>query len=252
MAYTNRSYGGFKDDIDFDENRNRRDADQSSRRGYGEDYRGYTRGYNMNNEPNYGSEYDRGFTGERTPSDANYGREYSEAGAGARRGGYQSQGPRRSHLRSRDVMTRNVTVCNRNTSIYEVARMMRDEDIGAIPVVDDNGKLEGIVTDRDLVVKGINSDRNEGDLRAEDCMTTDLYTADMNDRLVEVIREMGDNQVRRVPVVDKRERLVGIISMADIATQTSKDRELEDALEEISEPASKDSWLSRLTKAFDW
>jgi Mg/Co/Ni transporter MgtE len=55
-----------------------------------------------------------------------------------------------------------------------------------------------------------------------------------------------------VPVVDKRERLVGIISMADIATQTSKDRELEDALEEISEPASKDSWLSRLTKAFDW
>jgi CBS domain-containing protein len=130
--------------------------------------------------------------------------------------------------------------------------MMRDEDIGAIPVVDDNGKLEGIVTDRDLVVKGLNSDRNESDLRAEDCMTTDLYTADMNDRLVEVIREMGDNQVRRVPVVDKRERLVGIISMADIATQTSKDRELEEALEEISEPASNNSWFSRLTKAFDW
>jgi len=251
MAYTNRSYGGFRDDIDFDDTRDRRNPDQSSRRGYGEDYRGYTRGYNMTNEPNYGSEYDRGYAGEGSFQDANYGRDYSDARYGARRGASQ-EGPRRSHLRCRDVMTRNVTVCNRNTPIHEVARLMRDEDIGALPVVDDSGKLEGIVTDRDLVVKGINSDREEAELHAEDCMSTDLFTADQNDRLVDVIRDMGDNQVRRVPVVDKRERLVGIIAMADIATQTSKDKELQEALEEISEPSSSGSWLSRLARAFDW
>lgn len=252
MAYTNRSYGGYRDDLDFDDNRERRGQDQSSRRGYGEDYRGYTRGYNMSNEPNYGSEYDRGYSGEGSAIDVNYGRNYSEAGYGARRGGFQAQGPRRSHLRCRDVMTRSVTVCDRNTPIQDAARKMRDEDIGALPVVDENGKLEGIVTDRDLVVKGLNTDRNEFEIRVEDCMSTDLYTAEMNDRLVDVIREMGDNQVRRVPVVDKRERLVGIISMADIATQTHKDRELEEALEEISEPSSGRSWLDRLARAFHW
>jgi CBS domain-containing protein len=240
--------------MDYDDNRERRSPDQSNRKGYGEDYRGYSRGYNVGGGPNSAPDYERGYAGEGAAYEGNYGRDYSEAGAGPRRGGYQSQGgPQRSHLRCRDVMTRNVTVCNRNTSIHEVARIMRDEDIGALPVVDDKGKLDGIVTDRDLVVQGLTSDREETELRAEDCMTTDLFTADQNERLVDVIREMGDHQVRRVPVVDKRDRLVGIISMADIAVQTSKDRELGDALEEISEPASKGgSWLNRLAKAFDW
>jgi CBS domain-containing protein len=254
MGYSNRSYGGFRDENDFDDNRERKNPEQSYRRGYGDDYRGYSRGYNVSNEPNYSPDYERGFAGEGMAYEPNQGRGYSEAGAGVRRARYQSQaGPQRSHLRCRDVMTRNVTVCNKNTSIYEAARLMRDEDIGALPVVDENGKLAGIVTDRDLVVQGLTSDRNEADLRVEDCMTTDLFTADQNERLVDVIREMGDHQVRRVPVVDKRERLVGIISMADIAVQTSKDRELEEALEEISEPASSGgSWLNRLAKAFDW
>ncbi|HSE99004.1 MAG TPA: CBS domain-containing protein, partial [Blastocatellia bacterium] len=66
---------------------------------------------------------------------------------------------------------------------------------------------------------------------------------------VDVIREMGDHQIRRVPVVDGRDRLVGIIAMADIATQTSKDRELTDALEEISQPSS---FFGRLGRLFSW
>lgn len=146
-------------------------------------------------------------------------------------------------------MTRNVTTANRNTPVTEVARLMRDEDVGAIPVIGDNGKLEGIVTDRDLVVKGLTSDKNDAELLAEDCMSTDLYTANQNDRLVEMIREMGDHQVRRIPVTDGRDRLVGIISMADVATQTNKDKELEDALEEISQPSS---WFGKLANLFSW
>ena len=126
---------------------------------------------------------------------------------------------------------------------------MRDEDIGALPVLGDDGKLEGIVTDRDLVVEGLTSDKPEGELRAEDCMTDDLFTANQNDRLVDVINEMGDNQVRRVPVVDGRGRLVGIIAMADIATQTNKDDELEEALEDISKPSSV---LDRIANWFNW
>jgi CBS domain-containing protein len=124
---------------------------------------------------------------------------------------------------------------------------MRDEDIGALPVIGEGGKLEGIVTDRDLVIEGLTADKSDAELKAEDCMSTDLYTAHPNDRLVEMIEEMGDHQVRRVPVVDSRNRLVGIISMADVAIQTNKDRELAEALEDISKPSS---WFGRLAQLF--
>ena len=211
----------------------------------------------MSRDPNYRTEYNRGYTGSGAERDENYGRGASESnrwrssdeGRWETRRNTYGQGSRRSHLRCRDIMTRNVTTANRDTPIFEVARLMRDEDIGALPVIGENGKLEGIVTDRDLVVEGLTADKPEAELRAEDCMTDDLFTANQNDRLVDVINEMGDNQVRRVPVVDGRGRLVGIIAMADIATQTNKDDELEEALEDISKPSSV---LDRIANWFNW
>jgi CBS domain-containing protein len=160
---------------------------------------------------------------------------------------FYHQGAKRSHLKCRDIMTRNVTTCGLHTNLQKIAQLMRFEDIGAIPVLDAEGKLEGIVTDRDIVVEGLTKDKADSELKAEDCMTKDLYVARQNDRLVDVIREMGDHQIRRVPVVDSRNRLVGIIAMADVATQTKNDRELEVALEEISKPSS---WLGRLAYYF--
>jgi len=208
------------------------------------------RGYSTGRGPNYRTEYE-GYSGYGAPygEGEGSGRTYQESDRRTGRRGYYSQGPARSHLRCRDIMTRTVTTCRRNTPIAEVARMMRDEDTGAIPVLGDDGKLEGIVTDRDLVVEGLTSDKADNELRAGDCMSTDLYTAHPNDRVVEVIHEMGDHQVRRVPVVDHRSRLVGIISMADLALHTDKDQELADALEDISKPSS---WLSRLANLFRW
>lgn len=158
---------------------------------------------------------------------------------------WQGRGPWRSHLKCRDIMTRNVLTCFRNTPVQEVARLMRDEDIGALPVIDDDGTLDGIVTDRDLIIKGLTSNAEDSALTAQDCMSTDLYTASKDDRVVDVIRRMGDYQVRRVPVIDRRNRLVGIIAVADLATQTAKDRELGDAFEEISRPKS---WFDRVTR----
>ena len=253
MAYRDRSTQPHPDDRERDER-------QRFGRGYGEDYRGYTRGYNLNREPNYRTEYDEGYTGYgRDYATENYGRGPTgswtssnaprwETKRGSRQGDY-AEGPQRSHLRCRDIMTRGVTTCLRDTPIAEVARLMRDQDTGAIPVIDENGKLCGMVTDRDIVVRGLTADKAEAELRAADCMSDDVYTANQNDRIVEVIREMGDHQIRRIPVVDSRDRLVGIISTADIALQTNKDRELADALEEISQPPS---WLGRLTHLFNW
>ena len=175
----------------------------------------------------------------------------------------RGRGASRSHVRCRDIMTRDVTVATRETSLLDVAAMMRDEDTGVIPVVEhtnaqttegnggnggdtrarNNGKLVGLITDRDIVVRAIAEGKDSRTTHAEEMMTTDVHTAQPNDRVVEVIRKMGDKQVRRIPVVDDQGNLRGIISMADVALETEDDRELADALEEIS---SGSSFWSRL------
>jgi CBS domain-containing protein len=172
---------------------------------------------------------------------------------GRRRGGAT-----RSHLRCRDIMTRDVTVASRATTLEEVARMMRDEDTGVIPVVEPgettsdsvtevqrvpartqaNGRLVGLITDRDIVIRAIAEGQDARAVTAESVMTTDLHTVRPNDRVIEAIRKMGDRQVRRLPVVDREGNLRGIISMADIALETEADRELGEALEEISSGSS--------------
>jgi CBS domain-containing protein len=261
MAYRDRGYGINRGGTDPDEGRfetdpGRRATGRRGGRGYGEDYRGYARGYNVSDEPNYRTEYDEGYTGYGRAYDESYGRvpfgqnqwpSSEEDRWETRNRSQYGQRPARSHLRCRDIMTRDLMTVRRDTPIAEVARIMRDKDVGAVPVIGDNGKLDGIVTDRDIVVSGLTADKNEAELKAEDCMSTDLYTANQNDRVVEVIHEMGDHQVRRVPVVDSRDRLVGIISMADVAIQTNKDAELADALEEVSAPSS---FFGRLARWF--
>ncbi|MGI8838554.1 MAG: CBS domain-containing protein [Pyrinomonadaceae bacterium] len=166
----------------------------------------------------------------------------------------------RSRLRCRDIMTRELAVATRDTTLREVAIMMREEDTGVIPVVDygvgngegraaaaDNrlsgtnygrGKLLGLITDRDIVMRADAEGKDCSTTRAEEVMTTDVSTARPHDRVVDVIRKMGDKQVRRIPVVSENGNLRGIISMADIAVETEADRELAEALEDISKESS--------------
>lgn len=166
----------------------------------------------------------------------------------------------RSRLRCRDIMTRELVVATRETTVVEAARMMKQEDVGVIPVVEYDapagngrsegaernyqdrnyarGKLTGLITDRDIVVRCVAENKDCASIRAEDVMSVDIYTAKPNDRVVDVIRKMGDKQVRRIPVCNDNGYLVGMISMADIALETRQDRELGDALEEISKGTS--------------
>lgn len=173
----------------------------------------------------------------------------------------EQRGASRSHVRCRDIMTRDVTVATREATLQQVASMMRDEDTGVIPVVEaadaaattnqstdqagrgghrsiNNGKLVGLITDRDIVLRAVALGHDARTVRAEEIMTADVHTARPNDRVIDAIRQMGDKQVRRIPVVDEAGDLRGIISMADVALETEEDRELADALEEISSGAS--------------
>ncbi len=131
-----------------------------------------------------------------------------------------------------EIMTRNVKTATRTASLREVAALMRDGDMGSIPVVE-AGKLVGIVTDRDIVVRAVASGK-DASAPVGDVMTAEVFSVRENDFVFEAIRLMGDRQVRRVPIVGAAGELVGIIAMADVALETEDEREIAETLEEIS------------------
>ena len=141
-----------------------------------------------------------------------------------------------SRMRCSEIMTKNVRTATRDMSLQEVAALMRDGDMGAVPVVD-GGKLIGIVTDRDIVIRVI-ADGKGADASAGEAMTAELFTVTPDDFVFEAVRLMGDKQVRRIPVVGPAGELAGIIAMADVALEMEDEREIAETLEEISSGAS--------------
>lgn len=139
----------------------------------------------------------------------------------------------REPLAARDVMTRNPKTVTRQSSIREAAIIMRDENCGVVPVCDAAGRLEGLLTDRDIVVRGVVNEMFT-QLRVQDVMTDDVSAVTEDEPLTSVLDLMGRKQVRRVPVVHRDDRLLGIISMADIANRADYDEDLQDAFERIS------------------
>lgn len=137
-----------------------------------------------------------------------------------------------SRRRCREIMTKNVRTASPEMSVRDVAGLMREGDMGAVPVVD-AGKLIGIVTDRDIVVRVVAEGKDTATPVSE-AMTTKLFTVTPDEYVFEAIRLMGDKQVRRVPVINESGDLAGIIAMADVALETEDEREIAETLEEIS------------------
>lgn len=132
-----------------------------------------------------------------------------------------------------EIMTKEVKTAGPDASVAEVAVMMREGDMGVVPVVGGDGKLAGIVTDRDIVVRVVAEGKSPATSVSE-AMTTELFTVSPGDYVFEAIRLMGDKQVRRIPVIDSNGSLAGIIAMADVALETEDEREIAETLEEIS------------------
>ena len=132
----------------------------------------------------------------------------------------------------RDVMTPNPRTVTPDDTIQNAACIMRDEDTGAVPVVD-NGRAIGMVTDRDIVVRAI-ADGSQLNRPVREIVTSAVVTAtpDMSTR--EAAQLMSEHQIRRLPVVEG-ERLVGIVSLGDIAVKEGKDSRSGDTLQSISE-----------------
>lgn len=144
-------------------------------------------------------------------------------------------------MKARDIMTHNPSVVTPNDPIARAAEIMRERDVGIVPVVDDpsNMRLEGVLTDRDIAVRCVAAG-HDGRCRVQDHMTADGLDVVREDAdLDQVINRMETDQVRRIPVVADGERLVGIIAQADLAVKLGpKDPTMvEEMLQKVSEPA---------------
>ncbi len=134
----------------------------------------------------------------------------------------------------REIMTSNVDTCTPLDNVYEVAVKMKDLDVGAIPIVEnETGKLIGMITDRDLVVRGI-AEKRAGSNQVTNVMSENLITVSPDTSLEEASNLMAEHQIRRLPVVENGQ-LVGIVSLGDLAVNEQSDESAGYALTEISE-----------------
>ena len=138
-------------------------------------------------------------------------------------------------MRVREVMTRNVHTIPSDTTLQNAARVMRELDVGVLPVVE-NGRPVGMVTDRDLTVRGTAKGRDPAETRVRDVMTPDVVSCYDDQLVTEATQAMEDNRIRRVLVLDRDEQIVGIVTLGDVAVETGDEDLAGNTLEEISEP----------------
>ncbi|HSK73614.1 MAG TPA: CBS domain-containing protein, partial [Pyrinomonadaceae bacterium] len=222
--------------------RNYRQSEQN----YGGEYNRRSRG--NENQRNWGSarsdygEYayggrlnERGMEGDdwwdRTTNQVSswLGYENEEGNRRERYGSERNRGYRRGHsqqnwknTRMSEIMTRDVATVHPRDSVQYAARIMRDEDCGAVPVVDGNGRIIGMITDRDITVRLVADGFNASRAMVSDCMTEEAFTCHVDDTIRDAMSVMSNHQVRRIPIVDDRDRVIGIVSQADLALQADR------------------------------
>lgn len=130
-------------------------------------------------------------------------------------------------MQTRELMTNDPACCGPDTPLPEVARLMVARDCGEIPVVDENRKPIGVITDRDITCRTVAEGRNPLELTASDCMSTPVVAVTPKTSVDDCCKLMEENQVRRVPVVDESGACCGMVSQADLARRDSTDETAE-------------------------
>ena len=137
--------------------------------------------------------------------------------------------------RVRDVMTPDPQCVRDGDSILDAARIMQNADTGVVPVIDGGKKIVGMITDRDIVVRLIAAGKDPQKSRVSEAMTKSVRKVDENAKIDDVVELMSNAQIRRVPVVNRNDEIVGIVSLADLATGQTKSDKVGKTVEEISE-----------------
>ncbi|HYG89625.1 MAG TPA: CBS domain-containing protein [Azospirillum sp.] len=138
-------------------------------------------------------------------------------------------------MKIREIMTNQVETVSPDTSLKEAARMMRDADIGFLPV-GENNRLVGTLTDRDIAIRAVADGKDPNNAKVRDAMTSGTeYVFDDQDTS-EAAQLMSDKQVRRLPVLNRDKRLVGVVAIGDLATKTRDDDVVGQTVENVSQP----------------
>lgn len=138
-------------------------------------------------------------------------------------------------MKCQDIMTQEVAYCKENCSIKETTAIMKDLNCGVVPIVNQNEEIVGVVTDRDIAIRTVLNDLNPEISTIGEIMSRNVITCDFDDDINKAINKMSTFKVRRIPVTDKTNKLIGIISLGDVAILSNEEHETFEALEKISE-----------------
>ncbi|OGB22036.1 MAG: CBS domain-containing protein [Burkholderiales bacterium RIFCSPLOWO2_02_FULL_57_36] len=135
-----------------------------------------------------------------------------------------------------EIMTRDVRCVAPSDSLQRAAKTMDELNVGALPVWDGQN-LIGMVTDRDITIRGVADGKQADSTPVSEVMSKDVQCCFEDEQIDDVMGKMANSQIRRVPVMDRQNRLVGMVSLGDLATKTASDQEVQQTLENISEPS---------------
>ena len=141
-------------------------------------------------------------------------------------------------MKCSEVMTKNPECCLPNDSVVKAAQLMKRLNVGPVPIVEseETRKLVGFLTDRDLALKVVAEGRDPKSTKVEEVMTHKVVTCHLEDDLQKAMDVMAENQLRRIPVVDKSSKIIGIIAQADVATRLDQPVKTAEMVKDISQP----------------
>lgn len=149
-------------------------------------------------------------------------------------------------MNAESIMTsEHLWVCSPETSVRQCAQMMNEHDVGAIPVMDAAGRIQGIITDRDITCRVVAQGRSL-DTAVQDVMSMPVHSINTNADLNEIENLMKEYQVRRVPVVDERQQLVGMISLGDLARRCRSFFREHGVVETLEATSSREVLMERI------
>jgi CBS domain-containing protein len=143
-------------------------------------------------------------------------------------------------MKIKEIMTKDPTTVTPNATVRDAARLMQREDTGILPVVEEGSKkLLGVITDRDIAIRVVADGRDANTPVSEVMSKGRLVTLQPDADVEDAMEKMADEQVRRIPIVDDRGALIGIVAQADIVRKVRDDRKAERTVEKISEPTRR-------------
>jgi CBS domain-containing protein len=137
-----------------------------------------------------------------------------------------------------DVMIQDVVTVDASATLLEAARLMRDANVGMLPVMEDDA-LRGIVTDRDLVIRAMTRDIRPSEARVDECLSEPPRCAEPDWELDEAMEEMARQQVGRLPVVDAAGRVIGVVTLSSLALRSPRQQETLEAAQEVSRRSAR-------------